>query len=365
MNIFYDHQIFSLQSFGGASRLFAELAYVINRDTDHHAYIGALASNNAYLHEKNLGIPRFLEKLPVPKKAGLLYALNHNFDKIALRTRRYQIFHPTHYDASLLKYVKAKPVVVTFLDMIHERFLNRYPELQKYKTTIDEKKDIVYKASHLIAISESTKRDMVEFYDIDPSKVSVVHLGSSFDHSVAGMPYFDRPYLLYVGNRGLYKNFHLMLKAIADLLIRNKLWLVCAGGKKFERDELELFAQLGVSDLVKHETVDDRKLATLYTHALAFVFPSLYEGFGIPILESFACGCPCVTSNVSSLPEVGGNACLYMDAEQEDSIKEAIERIINDEVLRKTLANKGHKRLQEFSWERQAKETLKVYDQLL
>jgi len=365
MTIFYDHQIFSLQTFGGASRLFAELVSEIKGKSAYKAIIGALSSNNVYLKEKNLHVPAFFPGITNPKKAAALYKLNDWYSPVVMRLSNYQLYHPTYYDTKMLKYAGDKPVVATFLDMIHERFVDRYPEIKKDEKIIAKKKQMAESATHLIAISESTKHDMINMYGLDPAKISVVYLGSSFDHTLAEKEKSVDPYILYVGTRGAYKNFKPMLKAIAEILRTEGIELVCAGGPAFTTAELEFFGQLKLTKNVRHESVDDRKLATLYSNALAFIFPSLYEGFGIPILEAFACKVPCLVSNTSSLPEVGGEACFYMDSENEASIRHAVTTIIHDETLRQSLVEKGIRRLGDFSWKKQAEETLKVYESLL
>ena len=345
MRIFYDHQIFSLQRFGGASRIFAELIGTINTDSADQAHLSLLASQNAHLKEKGVVYPSLLDKVPLLNRQGVIPHINHLYTLADIRLRKFDLYHATYYNPTYLKKAGKKPVVVTFLDMIHERFRDEFPEIAADDRVIRMKREIIGSATHAIAISESTKRDMIDIYGVDPAKITVAHLGSSFldkEPAPKAEGKTEVPYLLYVGTRDAYKNFKPMLTAIAEILRKGRISLICAGGRGFTIEEQKLIAALRLTGLVKHQSIDDSTLRTLYNNAMAFVFPSLYEGFGIPILEAFSCNCPCVISNTSSLPEVGGEAALYME-----------------------LAKKGKERQLYFSWQKMTQETLAVYRQLL
>ncbi len=365
MRVFYDHQAFSLQDYGGVSRIFSELVTGINkRGSD--AHLSLLYSNNTHLKENNIAPHTLFGDSFFLKKRKIVYAVNQVYNILDIRRNEFDVYHPTYYSPDLIKYVKDKPIVVTFHDMIHERLNGTFDELQKDHKLIAQKRNIVKKATHIIAVSENTKKDVVEIYGIDPGKIKVIYLGSSFqspainDHNIS-----QRPYLLYVGNRGLYKNFLPFLKAIAPLLLKNNVSFICAGGKEFTKNEGDAIAALGVRNLVQQEPANDKKLAQLYSNALAFVFPSLYEGFGIPVLEAFACNCPCLLSNTSSLPEVAQNAASYMDPHDAESMYNAVETILNDSLFRNELADRGKIRLKHFSWDKHVDETLDLYTQLL
>jgi glycosyltransferase involved in cell wall biosynthesis len=177
----------------------------------------------------------------------------------------------------------------------------------------------------------------------------------------------DGPYVLFVGIRPAYKNFDLLLKAFASLPeIRSSHQLVLFGGQPLRDVEVELIRSLGLSDRVKWlGSGDDAMLANLYTHAAVYAYPSLYEGFGMPLLEAFTYRCPVVASSASSLPEVGGDAALYFDPTSVDDLAEKISRILSDESLRQKLIAAGIERLNLFSWDRCARETADFYRRLL
>jgi glycosyltransferase involved in cell wall biosynthesis len=173
---------------------------------------------------------------------------------------------------------------------------------------------------------------------------------------------FDEDYILYVGNRATYKNFDFFVSAIAQLLIDADLKLVCAGGGDFSSQQQVLIKSLKLENrIVFKKIINDDILANYYAHALFFCFPSLYEGFGIPVLESFACGCPALLSNGGSLPEVGGDAALYFDPTNSDSLIKSVSELISNQALRQNLKERGFERLKQFSWDTTFLETVEVY----
>lgn len=366
MKIFFDHQTFSQQNYGGISRYFGELIAGINRQSDENrAHLSLLFSNNAHLKETGLNPRPFFPNLPFSKTQPYLYRINKAFNRLEMRTRSYDVFHATYYDPYFVGHTRKRPVVVTFLDMIHEKYHTVFPELAADHRVMAWKKQIVREATAVIAISENTKRDLVDYYNIPSDRVRVIYLGSSVaveEKTVA--PSVTAPYLLFVGNRGMYKNFVPFIKAAAPLLRSQQVRMICAGGGGFSADEKNLLQQLNISNLVAQQPINDSTLRQLYSQALAFVFPSLYEGFGIPVLEAFACNCPCLISNRSSLPEVAGSAALYFDPDNGDSMHEAVEQILTNPVLRHQLIDQGRQQLQHFSWQKTVQETLDLYRSL-
>jgi glycosyltransferase involved in cell wall biosynthesis len=179
--------------------------------------------------------------------------------------------------------------------------------------TAAKKEIVIQNADAIIAISESTKKDIINIYDVDSSVIDVIHLASSLD-SVELSKGLALParYIVFVGNRSVYKNFNFFIRSVSLLLLNNRdLHIVCAGGTTFDRGELDLLKGLGIFGQVHHYPINDSILRTIYSRAELFVFPSLYEGFGIPMLEAFGVGCPVAASRSSSLPEVGGDAARY------------------------------------------------------
>ena len=366
MKILYDCQAFDFLNFGGVPRYFYELTRGITKLN--HAVTNSIRfSENVYTLDKDYfnASPFFLG----PKFRGrtrIKRYLNKRASIKYIKENKYDIFHPTYYDPYFLKYLKNKPYVVTFHDMIHEKFSNKYEFLAKDYKTIVFKKEVLKKAQTIISVSETTKKDLIDIYQIDADKIKVIGLGNSIQ--VKDIIYANntqQKYILYVGNRVAWKNFNFCIEAIASTLKSFNLLFICAGGGKFTDAETAHINKLGLKNHVKQELVTDIKAASLYGNAYAFIFPSTYEGFGIPVLEAFACGCPCLLSNRGSLPEVGGEAALYFDPEDGNSIQKALNTIITDRVLRNSLIVKGKSRLKHFSWDITCKKTLQIYQSVI
>lgn len=363
MKIQYDHQIFTSQKYGGISRYFYELMKEFDSLGNIQTNTSLLLSNNHYISEKKYTHHMsFLPEKEFRGKQRLLNLFNKPNSIYALKKQNFDIFHPTYYDPYFLDYIGDKPFVLTVYDMIHEKFGDMFSPSDKTST---QKRLLIEKATKVIAISESTKKDLMEVFGTDESKIEVVYLGNSMFPNSLQNKNIDIPkkYILFVGSRGAYKNFERFIVSISQILHNDKnLFVICAGGGKFNAKELEEFSTLNISKQIKQYNLDDDTLANFYQNAELFVFPSLYEGFGIPILEAFACGCPLVCSDTSSLPEVAGDAACYFDPYSQESIRDAVEKVLNSNDLQNELREKGTKRLKQFSWKQTALETKKVYE---
>jgi glycosyltransferase involved in cell wall biosynthesis len=376
MKILYDHQIFSYQRYGGISRYFFELmsAYAPMQDVD--CELAIAYSENAYLATNR---KTKLNDIPWPSRSRstlrflVRYLINRQHSKRAVKLGAYDVFHPTFFDRSFVRVMPSRPFVLTLMDMTPEMFPELFPCKSMYERFvtakwIKAKRHLAQRATKLLAISQRTKDDAVRLFGIDPARITVTHLASSFDPSLRAKVTVDieRPYLLYVGTRSAYKNFHAFVGAIAPLLKADAdLVVLCVGGGAFNTSERKFFSELQISDRLTQVEASDPELAALYHSARAFVFPSLYEGFGIPILEAFSCGCPCVLSSASCFPEIARDAALYFDVDDEDSMTESIRKALYDESLRRELIARGLQRNKMFSWQKTAKETLAVYRSLV
>ena len=366
MKVLFDHQIFTAQKYGGISRYIFELIKRFKLREDIDVDVPLLISNNNYFKkDHNLIFRFFFLDLKFKGKQKIMTVANQLNTVNQLKKQNFDLFHPTYYDPFFLKYLANIPFVLTVHDMIHEKFNHMF---SSNDDTSRNKKVLIEKASKIIAVSESTKRDIIEIYGVDESMIKVVYLGNSLVYNPSVIVDIDTPkkYLLFVGSRGNYKNFDKFVRAIHEVLLNDKeLSILCAGGGKFNSDEIYFFSKLNISKQVFQYDLNDLNLAYFYKHAKLFVFPSLYEGFGIPILEAFACGCPLVCSNTSSLPEIAGNAAKYFDPNDENSIKDAIINVLNDEKLKNRLIQDGNERLSLFSWEKTAFQTGEVYKSVL
>jgi glycosyltransferase involved in cell wall biosynthesis len=225
-----------------------------------------------------------------------------------------------------------------------------------------------------VTISENTKQNIMSFYGIDSERICVIFPGFESDRYHLGIKteglkkkYALTEYLLYAGNLLPHKNLQRLLRAFSLIAMQFPYKLVIAGFRD-PRYYPALVAEaqvLRVSEKVLFlNYVPADELPAFYAGAEAFVFPSLYEGFGLPPLEAMACGCPVVTSNVSSLPEVCGDAAYYVNPYDIENIAEGIHKVLTDKFLRRSLIEKGLERAKLFSWEKSAKEHLKVFEEI-
>jgi len=367
MKIAFDHQIFGWQEYGGVSRYAYELAVgLVSTCSQEVAVISPLYVNR-YLAEATSKLRIFGVQMPKLPRTGRIYrAINWFIAWPFVKYFHPDIVHETYYSSRTIAPKSAK-VILTVYDMIHERFSN---DFSLADPTSREKAIAVARADHVICISEQTRRDLIDLFGVNPAKTSVVYLGFTLTtHSELLQNHIQqtRPFLLYVGNRGGYKNFEQLLQVYAtSSLLKNDFDLICFGGGELTSREKTLLQKLGISkDNVRHVSGNDQLLAEHYKSARAFIYPSLYEGFGIPPLEAMSFDCPVICSNVSSIPEVVGDAGEMFDPSDSESMRMAIERVIEDSALRETLIVRGRERIKLFSWERCAQETLNVYRQVL
>jgi len=360
MKILYDHQMFSLQKYGGITRYFCEL--MKNMPPEHQFSLSVLFSDNYYLKE-NYGLFKKRNILPNAHFKGKrfikekLYTINNRYSAYCISSNKYDLLHPTYYNDYFLSIVKT-PYVITVHDLIYFKFKDSF-----YKNNPDrpQMEKVIRKANRIIAVSENTKRDILEYFNIDAGKIDVVHHGYNLPGTELPVNTIGR-YLLFVGERGYYKNFKTFAEAATPLLKeQHDLKLVCVG-KPFTKDEQSHVSRLGIADQSMTITADNKKLDELYGHALVFVNPSLYEGFGMSILEAFANGCPVCLSNASCFPEIAGNAGVYFDPNDISSILEAIRKVIGNEGFRNEMITAGNERLAAFSWEKAARETAAAYE---
>ncbi|MEA5139267.1 glycosyltransferase family 4 protein [Arcicella rigui] len=366
MRILYDHQAFTGQRYGGVARYFHGLMESI-LEMGIEVKLSLPFSNNEYLKESSVHRPQGFKHIFGFMPTNMLVSRTNRLNSLVqIKRGKFDIFHPTFFHSYFLEHLGKKPFVLTYHDCIKERF--NLPHLDNASHT--QKQELLNRAAKIIAISENTKKDILQLYKIKAEKIEVVPLFSTFKtHQLPKNFQVKTPekYLLYVGARNDYKNFIPFVQSIAPVLKKNSdVVLLCAGSSHFNHEELEVIKSLNLETQVKHFNFDsDDTLYYLYQKAIAFVHPSLYEGFGIPILEAFACGCPVVLSNTSCFPEVAGDAGLYFNPAKADDIAEKMEEIIQNESLRKDLVQKGYKRQNDFSPEITAAKTLAVYQSVL
>jgi glycosyltransferase involved in cell wall biosynthesis len=247
--------------------------------------------------------------------------------------------------------------------MIDERFHQSHPA---YEEIIALRAKHIHQATKIIAVSENTRNDLIELCGVHPEKIETIYHGNSFFTNLErrSLPaLFQHKYILYTGKRYAYKNFERMLQSLIPLMKEDQsLQLVCAGGGAFKNTELNQLNRLHLMDRVIYQPIhSDEQLSSLYNHAALMVYPSLYEGFGLPIIEAFACGCPVVTSAGSSTGEIAGNAAVLINPNDTEDMTHKISKVLNDLTLQNQLVALGHNRAHLFNWDKTANQTLKLY----
>lgn len=352
MKILFDHQIFNYV-YGGASKYFAMMINSLPKGTWETT---SLFSCNEYVREKNI-MRTF--KYRFKGQTVVCDMLNRPYTNIKLRRGEYDVFHQTNFGTYCLKSLANKPMVTTYHDANLSTF-DPHPEI------VSHQKKSLERADAIVCVSENTKRDMLNLFDIDESKVHVIYHGIE-------LPVLDllpterilaNPYILYVGRRSEYKNFKRFIQSFANIHKKYAdIKLVCTS-HKFSDEELSMFKALHIVDSVVNIGANEQTMLRLYRDAMFFVFPSLYEGFGMPILESWSCHCPVLLSNASCFPEIAGNAGLYFNPTDVDSIYSTMKYAIEDNCMRKELIKKGDERIKLFSWEKCANEHFLLYKSL-
>lgn len=257
----------------------------------------------------------------------------------------------------------AKRRVVT----VHDLTYKRYPELLQAETLANLEREMdreVFRADAIVCVSESTRRDVLEYYSLSPARAITIHSGLAAMPDAGPTPLLPTPYILFVSTIEPRKNLDSLLDAFEALKHRGRFdgSLVVVGkvGWKSEAT-VARFRTSRWRDSIRHlDYVRFDSLAAIYRGASCFVFPSHYEGFGFPLLEAMSLGVPSLAARSSSLPEIGGEAALYFDAEKKNDLVEKLDSILHDDELRATLSARGRERAATFRWERAAAATLEV-----
>lgn len=356
-----------MQRYGGISRHFAELVTRLPAHEGCSVKVLAPVHGNAYL--KAIGRGSYLRG-DHPRLMALAARTRNWLDQLRGTVGlKHDIVHETYF--SPRAYGVGRRRVVTVNDLIPQIYQGRFgfgpehPALRWMRASLE-------RADHVTCVSETTRRDLLEWVDLEPERVSVVYLGVDADRfadrrpNPASAPPLARPYLLYVGARHGYKDFRTLVRAWArDVRLRDNFELVVFGGAPFSGSERRLFDELGVPERVHWFTGGDDTLAAAYRQAAAFVYPSLYEGFGIPPLEAMASGCPVVASRGGSIPEIVGGAAELFDTGQPDALAGALLRVLDSHEHRSGLVQAGHERARQFTWAKCARQTADVYRRLI
>ena len=279
-----------------------------------------------------------------------------------------------HGMAFVLPYVRTCPSIVTIFDLSFIHYPERFPALQRIYLTSQTRRSC-RSARRVVAISESTGRDLERYYDIPNEKIDVVLPGVGREFHLTDRDKVDSfrkekglsdPYLLHVGTLQPRKNIPFLVKALAKIR-RPNLKLILVGGKGWKYDEIyEAVEKYGLVDQVEFRGfVADAEVPLWYNAAAATIFPSLYEGFGLPVLEAMACGSPVIAANSSSIPEVAGQAALLYEPDDLTQLIDHISVVLDDPQLAAKMQENGLNQANRFSWPRASQEMISVYDRAL
>jgi glycosyltransferase involved in cell wall biosynthesis len=371
----------------GLGRYTEKLIKYLERLDDGNEYVVFLRREN--FEEYRPSAPRFRKELADYRWYSFEEQLL--FPRL-LRRHRFDLVHFPHFNIPVLYRGR-------FVVTIHDLILVRFPTLRAttlhplwyrvkfaaYKLAI---RRAVFGSRKILTVSEFTRRDLLDRYPVDPEKIAVAHEAAEpfchFQPPEEAYALFDRlgltvrveqaspdesshgiirPYLLYVGNAYPHKNLESLVEALRRSDIPDML-LVLVGKEDYFYRRLRLAVEgKGMENVRFAGFVPDRELDSLYRRARAYVFPSLYEGFGLPPLEAMGKGTPVLASRTTSLPEVLGDAALYFDPSVEGSLEDALRRMWTDAGLGADLRKKGYRRWSRFSWEEMAKKTLETYEE--
>ena len=365
MRVVVDGIVGSYQRVGGISRIFQEvLPRMVEQDASLKILLLATSTVWRSMMRRQ---PRIWAFPQLPWQAGHIRGwpfvarrfVNPLLQRTALTADT--IWHSTYFSLPPRRSIRT---VVTVYDMI--------PELGLACTSPafrQQKQQAILHADRVLCISECTRQDVIRYYGLPLDKASVTHLG--YDRDIfrieSGRPALsglaDRPYLLYVGRRQGYKNFGLLLRAYARWPKRDTVVLAVVG-PQWSTLERRLLSELELAEhVVMLGRIADEALRDLYRQALAFVYPSLYEGFGIPVLEAMACGCPVIASRIRTTLEIAGECPFYFSPESEEELRSALDTALSREAVSAKVAA-GMTRVQRYSWDRTAAQTLATYREL-
>lgn len=351
LEVMYSPDAFLAQRVGGVSRYFTALF----REVVGHGIRPELT----WGFHRNLLLrgPHGLAQLPkaFDSSRGLGVARRINWVATKAAQRRCGgVFHPTYYSAPLP--MSSVPSVVTVFDMTHERL----PFLFDRDNTSALKRRWCEAADLVLTISEATKADLIDIFGTDPERIVVTPLAASAPSDVGGVARSgDKPFVLFVGQRWSYKEAATALAAIAG--VSSEIELVFFGGGEFTEDERRLIDALGLVDRVTAVGGDDHVLDSLYRGALALIYPSRYEGFGLPLLEAMARCCPVVCSDLPAHREVAGDAALFFGIGKADQASGLLSSLNSDDALRSSLISRGLANSARFTWQETARRTAEAY----
>lgn len=367
VRILYDHQVFSLQNYGGITAYYEWLIPRLKK-LGIESKLSLLISSNyqiskikkhLFLNIKDRLVKRYLKYI--------YFLINSVYTAILMRFYNYDIYHATYYEPSFLNFLGKKKLVITIYDCAYEEM----GYLQKWtKRILDNRRRLIDRSDCIIAISNEVKKDILKYYQVNPEKIKVTYLFSPLGNKIVKrrtkIKSSDK-YILYVGTREFNKNFTKFIHAFKELNDKYEdIRLLCLGGGKFTDNEIGLFDELNITNKTEWKNiVTDKDTIKYLQRALMFVYPSLKEGFGIPLLNAFACGCPVVASDIPVFREVAGGAFVPFNPKSVGSMLKSFVFVLSNTNQVDKYVRYGYKILRRYSPDRMAKETAAIYREIL
>lgn len=350
MKLYFDSIIFFLQKNGGISVLNNELKLRMIND-----------NNIELINNNTLSKLSWFNLFHSNLKKCVPLVFRRYLSPIVFYNRKF-IFHSSYYRICNNKNAIN---IITVHDFIYEKYKKGY---LKYFHIL-QKRFAIIKADHIVCVSNNTKTDLLQFYpNINPNKISVIHNGvdssykplglNSFNLNSLGIKFISKSYVLYIGDRkSEYKNFDFVVKVCQVL----KINLVLIGSKLSKNELFQLNNNLGRNNFIQLSMVSNDNLNIIYNSAFCLLYPSIYEGFGIPILEAQRAGCPVITSCANAIKETAGDGAILLENISENSIIEAILSLRNDELFYSTIIKKGFDNSSKYSWDKCYKGYKNIY----
>lgn len=367
MKIYFDGVIYSWQKGGGVYNYIEEIISRSGKNKELEVNLLVSAPSHKITEKKGVSIkyityigkiPDFIFKL-VRK---LMFPINKVLSERYFKKVRDGVFHSTYY--TTYKNLKI-PQVLTVHDMTYEKFPNFFnsPGAKRFMAN---KKKCILQADSIICVSEATKKTLLDLYKIEERKISVIYHGVSESFLHETMRYenilLDKPYFLFVGNRSLYKNFIFLIEAFSKWNKNKEYNLLLIGGGKLSEEELTLINNLNLNKQVKHlGFVEEKYLKYIYKKSKAFIFPSLDEGFGLPIIEALSSKTQVIASDITVFKEIGENMLIYFDPYKIESLIDALEKSISNTKTIQELEKNSEYVTNKFTWKKCFEKTIEIY----
>jgi len=353
-NILCNSQFFH-QRFGGVTRYSISLIEEMINNKINFKICAPIYKNN-YIKKINnkyiFGL--YFSRYP---NIFLLNYINNSLINFYLKNKNKSLVH-FMYDPEYVPKNLTQKKIITIHDTIHEKYSKSYND-----NFFSKRRKILEQMDKIICVSKNTKKDLIDFYNIEKSKISVVYNGADHLNFITTKnDKKEKPYILYVGSRSKYKNFRLLVESYSkSKKINDNFNIICFGGGRFTKDEIDHFKKFNILNKIILVLGDDSSLKAHYENASLFVYPSLYEGFGISVLEAMNSGCPTIVSDISVFREILDSEIFFFNPKIHEDLIFNMEKVLFDNENKKKLVSIGKKLSEKYLWSKCYNETISLY----